>query len=454
MKVGKILPIILSGGFGTRLWPLSRKYSPKQFLKLEDGSSLFSKAIKLVSGQEFLPPIIVSNEAHKFFILDEAQNFANLILEPVSKNTSASVALGALKAKAMYGEDVTLLVLSSDHLILNSSLFIKSIQNGLELIKNDIVLFGVKPTFPATGYGYIEVEGTKVKRFREKPNKETAEEFLNQGNFLWNSGIFMFTAGNILKSFTEFIPQTLEIVKNSLNTAITQNNITTLNQTPFKKLEDVSFDYAILEKSHNISCVQMLSAWSDIGDLTSFAETIKTKPNLEMLDTIDTNVISERLVVCIGLSGLTIVDTKDALLIAKTENLQDVKKIVKSLEEKGAEEVLFASKVYRPWGYYEVLINQPNYKVKRIFVKPDCKLSLQSHEKRAEHWVVTEGTATVTIEEKEFTIKTGEAAIIPLKAKHRLTNNTKSPVVIIETQVGTYLGEDDIVRYDDIYGRI
>jgi mannose-6-phosphate isomerase-like protein (cupin superfamily) len=198
----------------------------------------------------------------------------------------------------------------------------------------------------------------------------------------------------------------------------------------------------------------MLSAWSDIGDLTSFAETIKTKPNLEMLDTIDTNVISERLVVCIGLSGLTIVDTKDALLIAKTENLQDVKKIVKSLEEKGAEEVLFASKVYRPWGYYEVLINQPNYKVKRIFVKPDCKLSLQSHEKRAEHWVVTEGTATVTIEEKEFTIKTGEAAIIPLKAKHRLTNNTKSPVVIIETQVGTYLGEDDIVRYDDIYGRI
>ena len=449
----KILPVILSGGFGTRLWPLSRKHNPKQFLKTDTETSLFNKALDLVNTEEFLKPFIVSNKAHKFFILDETTDFSALILESVGKNTAASIALASIKAKEMYGEDVVLLVMPSDHLISDKTLFLKSIQEGLELAKTNITLFGIKPTFPATGYGYIETDGTNVKRFREKPNKETAEEFLNLGNFVWNAGIFMFSVNNILRSFKEFAPKILEISEISLKTAHLQNNIATLSKDEFEKCEDISFDYAILEKSNHISCVKMLSPWTDVGDLISYAENFTSAQRTEMIDTKNTHIISDKLVATIGLDGITIIDTKDALLVAKNENLQDVKKIVKFLEEKNAEEILFSSKVYRPWGFYEILLETPNYKVKRIFVKPSCKLSLQSHKKRAEHWVIVEGIATVIVNEDELTLKKGESVKIPLEAKHRLTNKTENPVVIIETQMGEYLGEDDIVRYDDFYGR-
>jgi mannose-1-phosphate guanylyltransferase/mannose-6-phosphate isomerase len=451
MTSKKILPVILSGGFGTRLWPISRMHNPKQFLKLEDGSSLFKKALNLILGDEFLPPIIVSHEAHKFFILDEMPNFSNLILEPVGRNTSASILLGVLKAKEMYGEDLSILVIPSDHIISDKSLFLKSIYEASKITDSDIILFGIKPTFPATGYGYIETDGLKVKHFKEKPNKKTAEKFLNQGNFFWNSGIFMFNIKNILALFTNISPKTLEICTKSFLEE--KEKITTLNKSYFEKLDDISFDYEILEKGKNIYCIPMLSPWSDVGDLRSFMKNIKTPAKLETLNSKDVNIISERLVACIGLSDITIVDTKNALLIAKTESLQDVKKIVKSLKEKEADEILFEHKIYRPWGFYEILLNTPSYKVKRIFVKPDCKLSLQSHKNRLEHWFVVEGKPTITVNEEEFELKVNEFINIPLKAKHRLANNTNLPVIVIETQTGNYLDEDDITRHDDIYGR-
>jgi mannose-1-phosphate guanylyltransferase len=446
----KILPVILCGGFGARLWPLSRKYNPKQFLSLNNEQSLFKQTLNRVSGCDFLPPIIVSNQAYKFFVLNEIQNFSALILEQVSRNTAVGIALGALKAKQIYGKSVTLLIMPSDHIISNKELFLQSIQNAINS-KQSITLFAVKPTYPTTAYGYIKVKGTSVKNFIEKPNLEIAKKLLEDENVFWNSGILLSHAEGILKSFKKISPKILKTCKEALKEAQNNNEVILLQETKLKELEDISFDCAILEKSSNINCIPMLSPWSDVGDLTSYARYFSQKSKIESLKCSNTTIISEKLVACIGVEDLTIINTKDALLVAKNENLQDIKKIVKSLEKKSMQEALHTSKVYRAWGYYEVLLEEQNHKVKRIFVNPKSQISLQSHNKRAEHWVITEGKADVIINENHFSLNTGEATYIPLKAKHRLSNNTQNPLIVIETQIGSYLEEDDITRYEDAF---
>jgi mannose-1-phosphate guanylyltransferase len=453
MKKKKILPVILSGGFGARLWPLSKKHNPKQFLKLPDGTSLFAKALNLINSEEFLPPIIVSNKTHKIFCLSELQNYSSLILEPESKNTAFSITLATIQAKKIYGEDIILLVMPSDHLITDKSLFLQSIQNAKNLAIKNIVIFGINPDKPKTGYGYIETEGaSNIKKFTEKPNKKTAEEFIKQGNFLWNTGIFMFSNSILLKEMANFLPHTLMLAEQCLKGKM--QKIINLPKKLFSKAEDISFDYAILEKSPNISFTKMLSPWSDIGDLDSFINTLNIKNNNINIASSNISILSQKLVATIGVDNLIIAETRDSILIVNKNNLQDVKKVPQQLIEQSIEEAIFNIKVHRPWGHYEVLSDLQNHKVKRIFVKPNAGLSLQSHNKRMEHWVVVQGVASVECNLKQFTLTKGESIHIPLQAKHRLANNTKEPLIVIETQIGEYLGEDDIIRYEDNYNRI
>lgn len=458
----KILPVILSGGYGTRLWPLSRKHAPKQFLK--EIGSLFEKSLILVSDENFLPPLIISNENHKFFILDALNNlkikYSQIILEPESKNTSIAVFLSALAAQKMYQEEVTLIVIPCDQLISDKNLFLQSVKNGFSFSDKYIVTFGVKPTFPSTGYGYIEAgetlqKGYTVKSFKEKPDIQTAEKLFRKKEFFWSCGIFLFTTDTICSIASSEI--NFKIAKESLEKAYIVDKIITLPSAIFSNANNISIDYLILEKNiTRLRVVPMLSLWNDIGDFRSIMSTREVDvnnnsvpKNAELIDTFNTMIISEKLVAGIGLNNLIIVDTKDALLISEASRVQDIKKIAEKISE--FPETLFSSKVYRPWGHYEVLTEAKGYKVKRIFLNPNSSLSLQSHNKRSEHWVVCEGEGSIIKGEEQFILKVGDSIYIKAEEKHRLSNFTDVPVIIIEVQIGSYLGEDDIIRYNDIY---
>jgi len=441
--------IILCGGSGTRLWPLSRKLMPKQFLKIFEGESLFQKTIKrnenLVNKIE-----VITNEEQYFIALDQAEETgvnSKFIIEEIGKNTAPAIAFAALESDS---EDI-LFVTPSDHLIKNEEKYKEAVKKAKELaVKGYLVTFGINPNEANTGYGYIEANGEDVVKFHEKPDLKTAKEYLKKGNFLWNSGMFMFKAGVYLEELKKYTPKLFEDIVKSYEKSKKSENLVRLKE--MENIEDISVDYAVMERSDRIKVVKSEFDWNDVGSFDSLSEEIESKEAIE-IESEDNFYYtdSDKVIATIGLKDYIIVDTKDALLISKKGESQKVREIVKRLKKEKQELLESHTIVHRPWGTYETLIEDYGYKVKKIVVKPGKRLSLQKHFHRNEHWIIVSGTAEVEVGEESFILRPNESTYIKMGEKHRLSNPGKIPLVIIEVQVGEYTGEDDIVRIEDDY---
>ncbi|WP_241176585.1 mannose-1-phosphate guanylyltransferase/mannose-6-phosphate isomerase [Citrobacter portucalensis] len=467
-----IIPIIMAGGSGTRLWPLSRSLYPKQFLSLTNENSLLQETLKRLDGLNCLPPVIVSNNEHRFIVAEQLRQFGvddfQIILEPVGRNTAPAVALAALKALELHG-DHHMLVLAADHAIQDIEAFHAAVLAAeQESVDNKLVTFGIVPTKPETGYGYIkkgeQVKNSvfKVNSFVEKPDLETAKNYLEQKCYLWNSGMFMFKASVYLDELKKYRPDILAACKESLSSASTDLDFIRLNSDVFAECPDESIDYAVMEKTQDCVVIPLDAEWSDIGSWTSLWE-ISEKDEHENVshgDVINYNsrnnyIYSEgSLISTVGVNNLIIVQTKDALLVAQQDNVQDIKKIVEILKKQKRSEHISHREVYRPWGRYDSVERGDRYQVKRITVKPGECLSTQMHHHRAEHWVVVAGTAKVTCGERTYFVTENESTFIPIGTVHTLENPGKIPLEVIEIQSGVYLGDDDIVRLSDKYGRV
>lgn len=467
-----IISIIMAGGSGTRLWPLSRSLYPKQFLSLINENSLLQETLKRLDGLNCLPPVIVSNNEHRFIVAEQLRQFGvddfQIILEPVGRNTAPAVALAALKSLELHG-DHHMLVLAADHAIQDIEAFHAAVLAAeQESVDNKLVTFGIVPTKPETGYGYIkkgeQVKNSvfKVNSFVEKPDLETAKNYLEQKCYLWNSGMFMFKASVYLDELKKFRPDILAACKESLSSASTDLDFIRLNSDVFAECPDESIDYAVMEKTQDCVVIPLDADWSDIGSWTSLWE-ISEKDEHENVshgDVINYNsrnnyIYSEgSLISTVGVNNLIIVQTKDALLVAQQDNVQDIKKIVEILKKQKRSEHISHREVYRPWGRYDSVERGDRYQVKRITVKPGECLSTQMHHHRAEHWVVVAGTAKVTCGERTFFVTENESTFIPIGTVHTLENPGKIPLEVIEIQSGVYLGDDDIVRLSDKYGRV
>ncbi|EFL5765766.1 mannose-1-phosphate guanylyltransferase/mannose-6-phosphate isomerase [Escherichia coli] len=467
-----IIPIIMAGGSGTRLWPLSRSLYPKQFLSLINENSLLQETLKRLDGLNCLPPVIVSNNEHRFIVAEQLRQSGvddfQIILEPVGRNTAPAVALAALKSLELHG-DHHMLVLAADHAIQDIEAFHAAVLAAeQESVDNKLVTFGIVPTKPETGYGYIkkgeQVKNSvfKVNSFVEKPDLETAKNYLEQKCYLWNSGMFMFKASVYLDELKKFRPDILAACKESLSSASTDLDFIRLNSDVFAECPDESIDYAVMEKTQDCVVIPLDADWSDIGSWTSLWE-ISEKDEHENVshgDVINYNsrnnyIYSEgSLISTVGVNNLIIVQTKDALLVAQQDNVQDIKKIVEILKKQKRSEHISHREVYRPWGRYDSVERGDRYQVKRITVKPGECLSTQMHHHRAEHWVVVAGTAKVTCGERTFFVTENESTFIPIGTVHTLENPGKIPLEVIEIQSGVYLGDDDIVRLSDKYGRV
>jgi mannose-1-phosphate guanylyltransferase / mannose-6-phosphate isomerase len=474
-----LVPIILSGGAGTRLWPLSRETAPKPFMPLPDGETLLRKtAVRAAALADVAGLVTITNRDYYFHTKD-VYSAAGIdlprwtyLLEPFGRNTAPAVALGALYAEAMFGGDATLLVLPADHLIRDVDAFAAAVERATSLARAGwLTTFGIGPARPETGYGYIEcgealgvANAFRARRFIEKPPLADATAYLATGRHVWNSGMFCFTPASILAAFEVHAPVVIDAARAVWLELRPQVDAAMLEIDPalFAAVPDISIDYAVMEKAGNVAVVRGAFDWSDVGSWQAISAL--TEPDADgnrgqgervAIDTHNTFVHAEdRVVATVGVDSLVIIDTPDAVLVAHRDHVQRVREVVGELKARGHDAYKLHRTVARPWGAYTVLQEKPGFKIKRIEVKPGGKLSLQLHHRRSEHWVVVSGDARVTNGDRVYTLRTNESTFIPPETQHRLENKGSEPLVIIEVQCGDYLGEDDIVRYDDQYGRV
>ena len=464
-----IKAVVMAGGSGTRLWPLSRAAYPKQFLALHGKDTMLQETFKRLHGLDIYSSVTICNEEHRFFVaeqLREIDKLGSIILEPVGRNTAPAIALAALLSPE--GEDPLLLVLAADHVIQHEAAFTKTVMNAIPLAESGkLVTFGIVAHEPNTGYGYIKKgesqgPGFAVDAFVEKPSIEVAKEYLASGDYFWNSGMFLFKASRYLEELKKHRPDIYEACQLSMDGTLKDNDFLRVNETAFDACPSDSIDYAVMEKTDDAVVVPMDAGWSDIGSWASLWDISQKDGNGNaihgdvLLHESNGSYIRTdgKLVAAIGVDDLVIVSTKDVLVVAHKNSVQDVKVVAQQLKFESRTEWEHHREVYRPWGKYDSIDNGERYQVKRITVKPGAKLSVQMHHHRAEHWVVVSGTAKVTNGKKTFILSENESTYIPVGVIHALENLGKVPLEIIEIQSGSYLGEDDIVRFEDIYGRV
>ncbi len=477
MNNNPLIPVILCGGSGSRLWPLSRQSFPKQYLSLdsEDNKTLLQKTQLRMQGIKNIDdPILICNEEHRFIVAEQMKEInikpMSILLEPFGKNTCPAIALAAIKALSI-ADNPNLLIVSSDHDIQNIENFVKSVELGMNFCNKDkLVTFGVIPNTPETGYGYIEAEnpldkenikGEKIKKFLEKPDLITAKKLIKDNHFAWNSGIFLFNSKVILDEINKYNPTITKFCKESLKQTFIDLDFQRLSKEPFSKCPNISIDVAVMEKTKKGVVLPLDAGWRDIGSWDAVWEASKktqegnfVKGNIISENNNDCYLRSEnKLLVCMGLKDLIVIDTNDAVLITNKRESQNIKNIVDNLKRKKIKEGILHKKVFRPWGNYESIAEDERWQVKLITVGPGNQLSLQMHHHRAEHWIVVKGTAKVQINDKELILGENQSTFIPLGSKHRLINPGKIPLILIEVQSGAYLGEDDITRFSDNYGR-
>ncbi len=471
-NLSKVVPIVIAGGSGTRLWPSSRNSFPKQFQTLYGTKSLFQETFLRLEGLELDEAIIIVNEDHKFIAreqLDEINISGKFIIEPEPRNTSPAVSLAAHFLDTTNSEDQYLLILAADHLIEEESIFRDTITESMTLAQRGrIVTFGVEPTSAHTGYGYIEKgrkiknsQGYDVKNFKEKPSKDIAEAYFQSKDYLWNSGMFLSKKSTILKELEATSKDIFDKTKSSILHNELDDKFINVDRNTFLECKNESIDISVMEKTDKLCVYPLLVSWSDLGSWNSLWNAKDKDKDGNVLEgdihveDISNSFIAseERFVSVIGLNDITVIDTKDALLIASKARSEDVKRSVEYLKSNNKEEWNHHTTVYRPWGKFESIEKGDTFQVKKITVKPQERLSLQMHNHRAEHWIVVSGCARVTCGEEIFTLYENESTFIPKGSKHRLENLLDTPLILIEVQSGNYLGEDDIVRFEDKYGR-
>ncbi len=464
-------PVVLAGGTGSRLWPKSRAALPKQFLSLTSNSTMLQDTVTRLNGTNAEPPVFICNDAHRFLVAEQLRKknieHDGILLEPVGRNTAPAIALAALHATKT-GNDPVLLVLAADHLIKDQEAFHSAIvKAGALANEGKLVTFGIVPDKPHTGYGYIKAGkvlnvGFEVADFVEKPQPETAKQYVESGDFFWNSGMFMFKASRYIEELGKYNPEMLEVCRRAIETEAPDLDFIRVDSEIFSTCPDDSIDYAVMEKTDSAAMVPLDAGWSDVGSWTSLWETADKDEdgNVCVGDTIlektrNSYVNAEqRLVSVIGLEDVIVVETKDAVMVAHKDDAQSIKNVVNKLKAEKRPEFEFHREVFRPWGSYDSIDNGARFQVKRITVKPGEKLSVQMHHHRAEHWIVVSGSANVTIDDNTKLVTENESVYIPIGAVHALENPGKIPLELIEVQSGAYLGEDDIIRFSDRYGRV
>ena len=467
--MNSITPVILSGGSGTRLWPLSREAHPKQFLPVIGERSLLQATALRLQGLNASAPIVVANESHRFLVAEQLQQLGlqagALLLEPIGRNTAPAIAAAAYQALAA-DPDAVLLVMPSDHAISDTAGFQAAVAQALPVAQQGgLITFGIVPEAPETGFGYIKAaagEGVRIiERFVEKPDAGTAQAYVASGDYFWNSGMFLFKASRYLEELAKTHPEMVRLAEQAVENATVDADFIRLDKAAFAAMASDSIDYAVMEKTQSGYVLPISVGWSDVGSWQALWQVSEQDGNgnahhgdVLALDCRNTLAIGDkRLLALLGLEDIVVVDTDDAVLVAHKDRVQEVKDIVARLKADGRPQATWHRKVFRPWGNYDSVDAGPRFQVKRIVVKPGAQLSLQMHHHRAEHWIVVSGTAKVTCDDKVFMLAENQSTYIPLGSVHRLENPGNIALELIEVQSGSYLGEDDIVRFDDVYGR-